>query len=62
MKDPGILIIPFKFGNSTKMNALADCGGSINLMPNSFYKKLDLPEFKTERRVIHMANGSVTYP
>lgn len=61
MSDPGSLTIPCKFGNSKKMNALADLGSSINLMQYSFYQKLNLSKLKSVRISIHMENKSVTY-
>ncbi|XP_023747470.1 uncharacterized protein LOC111895625 [Lactuca sativa] len=56
MRDPGRLTLPCKFGNNMKTYALADSGASINLMPYSFYQKLDLPDLKATRMTIHMAN------
>lgn len=44
------------------MNTLADLGASINIMPFSFYRKLELPMLKTIRMAIHMDGRSVTYP
>ncbi|KAI3766148.1 hypothetical protein L2E82_16199 [Cichorium intybus] len=62
MTDPGSLTLPCQFGNLTFSHALADSGASINLMPYSFYSKLDLPEPKPTRMAIHLANKSITYP
>ncbi|KAI3780136.1 hypothetical protein L2E82_10074 [Cichorium intybus] len=62
LTDPGSFTIPCQFGNLTLSHALADSGASINLMPYSFYSKLDLPEPKPTRMAIHLANKSVTYP
>ncbi|XP_023746777.1 uncharacterized protein LOC111894924 [Lactuca sativa] len=42
--DPGSLTLPCQFGNLATIHALADSGASVNLMPYSFFKKLDLPE------------------
>lgn len=39
-----------------------DSGVNINLMPYSFYKKLDYLELNSKRIAIHMANWVVTYP
>ncbi|XP_023737456.2 uncharacterized protein LOC111885433 [Lactuca sativa] len=44
--DPGSLTLPCQFGNLATIHALADSGASVNLMPYSFFKKLDLPETK----------------
>ncbi|XP_023753133.1 uncharacterized protein LOC111901496 [Lactuca sativa] len=62
MKDLSSLIIPCRFGNSKKTNALSDFGASINLMSYSFYKKLNLSYLNPTRMDIHMANRSITYP
>lgn len=43
MGDPRRLTLPYEFGNSMKTFSLADSGASINLMPYSFYQKLELP-------------------
>ena len=45
-----------------KVNALADSGASINLMPFSFYQKLEIQKMKATKMKIHMANRSVTQP
>lgn len=62
MGDLGRLTLPCEFGNSTKTNALAYSGASFNLMPVSFYQKLNLPELKNTRMAIHMADQLGTYP
>ena len=45
-----------------KVYALADSGASINLMPYSFYEKLNIQKLKATKMTIHMANRSVTEP
>ncbi|KAI3767638.1 hypothetical protein L2E82_17938 [Cichorium intybus] len=60
--DPGGLHLPCTFGNHASSYGLADLGASINLMPYSFYKKLNLPEPKPVRMAINLANKAVTYP
>ncbi|TLX69563.1 retroviral-like aspartic protease, partial [Labilibacter sediminis] len=62
MRDPGSLTVPCKFGNNIQGLALADSGASVNLMPYSFYKKLELPEPKPVSMVINLANKSSTLP
>ena len=62
LKDPGSITIPCQFGDSRLSRALADSGASINLMPYSFYKRLELPEPRAIRMAIHLANKSVTFP
>ncbi|XP_023770778.1 uncharacterized protein LOC111919455 [Lactuca sativa] len=60
--DPGSLTLPFQFGNLATIYALADSGASVNLMPYSFFKKLDLSEPRPIRMSIHLANKTVTFP
>ena len=43
------LTLPCEFGNNMKTFALSDSGASINLMPYSFYRKLNLQKLKTTR-------------
>lgn len=56
MRGLGSLTIPSEFGNSTKVNALADPKGSINLTPYSFYEKVNLTKLNAIRMAIHMTN------
>ncbi|XP_023734608.1 uncharacterized protein LOC111882477 [Lactuca sativa] len=60
--DPGSLALPCQFGNLATIYALADSGACVNLMPYSFFKKLDLPEPRPIRMAIHLANKTVTFP
>ncbi|XP_052622704.1 uncharacterized protein LOC128127992 [Lactuca sativa] len=60
--DPGSLTLPCQFGNLTIIHALANSGASVNLMPYSFFKKLDLPEPRLIRMAIYLANKTVTFP
>ena len=62
MGDHGRLTLPCEFENNMKTFALADFGAIINLMPFSFYQKLNLPGFKATRMTIHMAIRLVTHP
>lgn len=61
MRDPKSLNLPCQFGNLTTSHALADSGGSINLMPCSFYSKLNLTKSKPTQMAIHLAHRLVTY-
>ncbi|XP_023747691.1 uncharacterized protein LOC111895868 [Lactuca sativa] len=60
--DPGHLTLPCEFGNNLKTYASADSGASINLMPFSFYKKLNIQKMKATKMKIHIENRSVTQP
>ncbi|XP_022014587.1 uncharacterized protein LOC110914075 [Helianthus annuus] len=62
LTDPGIFTIPCLFDNNTNTRALADLGTSINLMPFSLYKKLDLGELAPTRMTLSLADRSVKYP
>ncbi|XP_052627240.1 uncharacterized protein LOC128133746 [Lactuca sativa] len=60
--DPGNLTLPCQFGNLATSYAMANSGASVNLMPYSFFKKLDLMEPRPIRMAIHLANKTVTFP
>ncbi|GKG21266.1 reverse transcriptase domain-containing protein [Tanacetum coccineum] len=62
--DPGKFLIPCNFPglDVCHVNALADLGASINLMPLSIWKKLSLPELTTTRMTLELADRSITYP
>ncbi|XP_023741564.1 uncharacterized protein LOC111889651 [Lactuca sativa] len=62
MGDLGRLTLPCEFGNNLKTYALADSGASINLMPYSFYQKLNIEKMTATKMTIHMANFLVTHP
>ncbi|KAL7618148.1 hypothetical protein Lser_V15G04350 [Lactuca serriola] len=62
MGDHGRLTLPCEFGNNLQTYVLADSGANINLMPYSFYQKLNIPNLKATRMTIHMANRSVIHP
>ncbi|XP_052627213.1 uncharacterized protein LOC128133724 [Lactuca sativa] len=60
--DPGNIVLPCQFGNKVFTRALADSGASINMMPLSFYKKLNLPEPKPVNMKIHLADKTAIHP
>ncbi|XP_076884524.1 uncharacterized protein LOC143533726 [Bidens hawaiensis] len=62
LADPGHFTIPCLFGSSTESYALADLGASINLMPYSLYKKLDLGEPVPTPMSLSLVDRSVKYP
>ncbi|XP_023746142.1 uncharacterized protein LOC111894296 [Lactuca sativa] len=61
MGDLGSFTLPCQFRNLATFYALADSGASVNIMPYSFFKKLNLPEPKPIHMAIHLANKTVTY-
>jgi hypothetical protein len=60
--DPGSFLIPCFIGNLSIGNALADLGASINLMPYSIFKTLDLGEPTPTRMTIQLADRSIKHP
>src|SRR5262249_15083780 len=54
--------IPCVIGMRIISKAVADLGASINLMPYSLFKTLDLGEPKPTRMSIQLADRSVRYP
>lgn len=62
MGDPGRLTLPCEFGNYTSINALADSGAIINLMPYSFYENIAQPNLQKTRIRLRMADHSIPHP
>ncbi|KAI3773452.1 hypothetical protein L1987_47981 [Smallanthus sonchifolius] len=62
MADSGRFTIPCLFGGLHLNHALDDLGASINLMPYSVYKQLDLGELQPTHMSISLADRSVKYP
>ncbi|GJR18972.1 reverse transcriptase domain-containing protein [Tanacetum coccineum] len=61
LEDPGKFLIPCALQELNRTSALADSGASINLLPHSIYKKLEL-EALTPTRMTEVANRSITHP
>ncbi|XP_023763338.1 uncharacterized protein LOC111911826 [Lactuca sativa] len=59
--DPGSISIPCQFGNIIVTHVLTDSGASINLMPYSFFKKLNLTEPKPTQMTIHLADKTIIH-
>ncbi|XP_023757312.1 uncharacterized protein LOC111905824 [Lactuca sativa] len=57
--DPGSISIPCQFGHILATQALTDSGASINLMPFSFFKKLNLLEPKPINMKINLAYKTI---
>ena len=62
LQDPGSFAIPFSIENSLSGIALCDLGASINLMPPSMFKRLNLGEAKPTTIVLQMADRSYKHP
>ncbi|GJW66007.1 putative reverse transcriptase, RNA-dependent DNA polymerase [Tanacetum coccineum] len=60
--DPGSFILPCIIGNHSMSNALADLGASINIMPYSLFKRLELGSLKPIKMTIEMADRSMQSP
>ena len=62
LKDPGSFHIPCRIGELDIEKGLADLGASINVMPYSVYRALDLNKLKPTRMRIQLADKSLKYP
>ncbi|XP_071717730.1 uncharacterized protein [Rutidosis leptorrhynchoides] len=60
--DLGRFVIPCNMGGSEVYDALVDLGASVNLMPYSIIKKLNLGELKPTRMVLKMGNHTFDTP
>ncbi|GKE14137.1 zinc knuckle CX2CX4HX4C containing protein [Tanacetum coccineum] len=61
-QDPRSFILPCSIRRLDLNNALADLGASINLMPLSMYKHLDIGKLKPINMVIEMAGNTKCTP
>ncbi|XP_047948956.1 uncharacterized protein LOC125194774 [Salvia hispanica] len=62
LKEPGSFNISCVIGDDKHMKALCDLGASINLMPLSFFWKMEIGILKPTRITLQMVDRSVTYP
>ncbi|GJY91141.1 reverse transcriptase domain-containing protein [Tanacetum coccineum] len=62
LEDPGKFLIPCALQEVNRTSALADSGASINLLPHSIYKKLELEALTPTRMTLELANRSITHP
>ncbi|GJV43178.1 reverse transcriptase domain-containing protein [Tanacetum coccineum] len=60
--DPGRFLIPCDFSEFDSYLALADLGASINLMPLSIWKKLQLPGLTETKMVLELADHTTSKP
>ncbi|GJV56619.1 reverse transcriptase domain-containing protein [Tanacetum coccineum] len=60
--DPGRFLIPCKFPGMDECLALADLGTSINLMPFSVWKKINLPNLTSTCMTLELADRSISRP
>ncbi|GKB39485.1 reverse transcriptase domain-containing protein [Tanacetum coccineum] len=61
-EDPGKISYPCALQELDRTSALADSGASINLLPHSIYKKLELEALTPTRMTLELANRSITHP
>ncbi|GKC94751.1 reverse transcriptase domain-containing protein, partial [Tanacetum coccineum] len=55
LEDPGKFLIPCALQELNRTSALADSGASINLLPHSIYKKLELEALTPTRMTLELA-------
>ncbi|GJX24721.1 reverse transcriptase domain-containing protein [Tanacetum coccineum] len=60
--DPGRFLIPCDFSEFDSYLALADLGASINLMPLSMWKKLQLSGLTETKMVLELADRTISKP
>ncbi|GJZ94322.1 reverse transcriptase domain-containing protein, partial [Tanacetum coccineum] len=60
--DPGRFLIPCDFSEMDECLALADLGASINLMPLSIWKELNLPDLTKTRMILELADRTISTP
>ncbi|XP_060962021.1 uncharacterized protein LOC115722590 [Cannabis sativa] len=62
LKDPGSFTIPCTIGKIENIHALCNLGASINLMPLSVFKRLQLGEAKPTTVTLQLADRSLAHP
>ncbi|RDX99955.1 hypothetical protein CR513_16911, partial [Mucuna pruriens] len=60
--DPGIFVVPCIIGGRTFTDAMLDFGASVNMMPASIYKSLNLGDLESTGMEVQLANWSVVQP
>ncbi|GKC53032.1 reverse transcriptase domain-containing protein [Tanacetum coccineum] len=58
--DPGRFLIPYDFPEMDECLALANLGASINLMPLSIWKELNLPDLTKTRMILELADRTIS--
>ncbi|XP_038896448.1 uncharacterized protein LOC120084707 [Benincasa hispida] len=62
MKDPGSFTLPYSIGRKKVGNALCDLRATINLMPLSIFKKLDIGNARPTTITLQLADRSIMHP
>ncbi|GJT94997.1 reverse transcriptase domain-containing protein [Tanacetum coccineum] len=60
--DPGRFLMPCDFPEMNECLALADLGASINLMPLSIWRELNLPALTKPRMILELADRTISTP
>ncbi|GKD09768.1 reverse transcriptase domain-containing protein [Tanacetum coccineum] len=60
--DPGRFLIPCDFPEMDECLALADLGASINLMPLSICKELNLPDLTKTQMILELVDRTISTP
>ncbi|GJS55113.1 DNA-directed DNA polymerase [Tanacetum coccineum] len=60
LRDPDRFLIPCDFSEMDECLALADIGESINLMPLSIWKELNLPDLTKTRMILELADRMIS--
>ncbi|KAD6794574.1 hypothetical protein E3N88_05470 [Mikania micrantha] len=61
-KDPSVFTVPCKLGNLSISRAMLDLGDSINVLPYSIFKTLNVGPLKKTGVIIQLADRSIVYP
>ncbi|XP_038896016.1 uncharacterized protein LOC120084196 [Benincasa hispida] len=62
MKDPGSFTLPCSIEGKKVRNVLCDLGASINLMPLSIFKKLNIGNTRPTTITLQLTDRSITHP
>src|SRR5438270_1353522 len=62
LRDPGNFSIPCTIGNIKFNNALCDLGASVNILPYSLFKKLNIGEVRPTKMTLQLADRSIIQP
>ena len=62
LKDPGSFTIPCSIGGHNIEKALCDLGASINLMPSSILRRLNIGDLTPTSISLQMADRSIALP
>ncbi|XP_071695080.1 uncharacterized protein [Rutidosis leptorrhynchoides] len=62
LRDTGRFTFPCSIYQSRTIHALADLGASINLIPYSLFKRLELGDLLPTKMTIQLADHTIRYP